>query len=76
MVDYVTRIMSRGKYLSLEEARKKDKQGKDKLEQFANEHDSKGDKKQFDALFGAMAKPTPIKTSTAKKKPRGGATSR
>jgi hypothetical protein len=61
--------MSRGKYLSLEEARKK----KD-LEQFAKEHPSEGNKKQFDQLFQAMAKPAPSKK--AKKKPTGGATSR
>ncbi|MDR4495736.1 MAG: hypothetical protein R3B74_15240 [Nitrospirales bacterium] len=65
--------MSRGKYLSLEEARKKDKQGKDRLEQFAKEHPSKGDKPQFDRLFQAMAKPNTPKRS--KKKPTGGATS-
>ncbi len=67
--------MSRGKYLSLEEARKKDKHGKDKLEQFANEHPSEGNKKQFDALFGAMAKGEPTKKPKPKKKPKGGATS-
>ena len=64
--------MSRGKYLSLEEARKKDRQGKDRLARFAKEHISEGDKKQFDALFGAMAK-VPLKP---KKKPKGVATSR
>lgn len=66
--------MSRGKYLSLEEARKKDKQGKDRLEQFSKEHPSKGDKQQFDQLFQAMAKPPTTKPS--KKNPKGGATSR
>lgn len=60
--------MSRGKYLSLEEARKKDSQGQDKLDQFAKEHDSEGDKNQFDQLFQAMVKP--------KKKSKGGATSK
>ena len=68
--------MSRGKYLSLEEARKKDKQGKGKLDQFAKEHPSEGDKKKFDALFGAMAKPSPSKKGKPKKKPKAGATSR
>ena len=42
--------MSRGKYLSLEEAR-----NTKKLEQFAKEHPSKGDKKLFDKLFKTMA---------------------
>ncbi len=46
--------MSRGKHLSLEEARKEGK-----LEQFAKEHPSKGDKKLFDKLFKAMAKKKP-----------------
>ena len=68
--------MSRGKYLSLEEARKKDKQEKDKLEQFANEHDSQGDKKKFEALLGAMAEVKPAKKPKPKKKPIGGATSK
>lgn len=62
--------MSRGKYLSLEEARKKKQ-----LEQFAKEHQSEGDKKKFDALFGAMAQPSPAKKLRPKKKPTGGATS-
>ena len=43
--------MSRGKYLSLEEAQKTGK-----LKQFAKEHPSKGDKKAFDELFERMAK--------------------
>ena len=43
--------MARGKYLSLEEARKSDK-----LKQFAKEQPSKGDKKAFDELFQRMAK--------------------
>jgi len=51
--------MSRGKNLSLEEARKQDK-----LDQFAKEHPTKGDKKLFNRLFKAMAK----------KKPEGGQT--
>ncbi len=68
--------MSRGKYLSLEEARKKDKQGKDKLEQFANEHPSEGSKKKFEALFGAMAQTESGKKVKPKKKPTGGATSK
>ena len=68
--------MSRGKYLSLEEARKKDKQGKNKLEQFAKEHTSQGDKNQFDALFGAMANVKSTKSQKSKKKTKDAATSR
>ena len=51
--------MSTGKYINLEKARK-DK----KLDRFAKEHPSEGDKKLFDKLFNAMAK----------KKPEGGGT--
>ncbi len=43
--------MARGKYLSLEEARKADQ-----LKQFAKEHPSEGDEKQFDRVFEKMAK--------------------
>ncbi len=43
--------MSRGRYLSLEEARKSGK-----LDQFAKEHPSEGDEKQFDRAFERMAK--------------------
>ena len=43
--------MSTGKYISLEEARKKGL-----LDRFAKEHPSEGDKKQFDKLMKAMAK--------------------
>lgn len=43
--------MSRGKHLSLEEARKEGK-----LKQFAKEHPSTGNKRLFDKLFEAMAK--------------------
>ena len=46
--------MSRGKHLSVEEARKEDK-----LNQFAKEHLSKGDKTLFDRLFSAMVKKKP-----------------
>ena len=42
--------MGIGKYLSLEEARKKGL-----LDRFAKEHPSKGDKNLFDKLFGRMA---------------------
>ena len=43
--------MSRGKYLSLEEARKEGK-----LKQFAKEHPSKGDKGKFGRLLDAMTR--------------------
>lgn len=44
--------MAIGQYLSLEEARKKEK-----LSRFAQEHPSTGDKGIFDSLFKRMAKP-------------------
>ena len=44
--------MARGKYLSLEEARKKGT-----LKQFTKEHPSVGDEESFDRLFEAMALP-------------------
>lgn len=44
--------MATGKYLSLEEARKQKK-----LDRFAKEHPSEGDKPLFDALLDAMAMP-------------------
>jgi hypothetical protein len=43
--------MSRGKYLSLEEARKRRR-----FDNFAKEHPSEGDKGEFDRLFDAMIK--------------------
>lgn len=43
--------MSRGKHLSLEEARKLKQ-----FEQFAKEHPSKGDRKRFEKALGAMVK--------------------
>jgi hypothetical protein len=43
--------MSRGKYLSLEEARKTGK-----LNRFAKEHPSEGDRKRFDRLLEEMSK--------------------
>ena len=43
--------MSRGKYLSLEEARKSGK-----LDRFAREHPSEGDRKRFNRLLEEMAK--------------------
>lgn len=42
--------MSRGKHLSLEEARKKGL-----LKQFAKEHEAEGDQEKFDRLLKAMA---------------------
>ena len=46
--------MARGKYLSLEEARR-DKQ----IKQFAKEHPSEGDEAAFDRLLDAMASGKP-----------------
>ena len=43
--------MSRGKYLSLEEARKSGK-----LDRFAKEHPLEGDRKRFDRLLDEMSK--------------------
>jgi hypothetical protein len=45
--------MSRGKYVSLEEARKTGK-----LDRFAKEHPSEGDRKRFDRLLEEMSKTT------------------
>jgi hypothetical protein len=45
--------MSRGKYLSLEEARVSGR-----LDRFANEHPSNADRDRFERLLGAMAKGT------------------
>ena len=49
--------MSRGKHLSLEEAR-----NMGKLKRFAKEHPSEGDEKQFDEVFERMAKAEKEKT--------------
>lgn len=54
--------MSRGKYLSLEEARKKKQ-----LKRFTKEHPNKGDKKQFDQLLDRMAKNLPVDDQTSEK---------
>ncbi len=54
--------MSRGKYLSLEEARKLKK-----LDRFAKEHPSKGDKRAFHSLLDRMAKNLPVDDQTSKK---------
>jgi hypothetical protein len=42
--------LSRGKYLSLEEARKQKK-----LDRFCKEHPSEGNQEEFDNLLAAMA---------------------
>ena len=47
--------MSRGKHLSLEEARKGETKGAT-IKQFCKEHPSEGDEKQFDRVFEKMAK--------------------
>jgi hypothetical protein len=54
--------MSRGKYLSLEEARK-EKQ----LKRFAKEHPSKGNKGVFDKLLDRMAKSSSKDDQTSEK---------
>lgn len=51
--------MSRGKHLSLEEARKENE-----LDQFAKEHPSEGNQEAFDALFIAMTKKKPTTEKT------------
>lgn len=48
--------MARGKYLSLEEARKLGK-----LDQFAKEHEAGGDENRFDALLKDIACDNPQK---------------
>lgn len=54
--------MSRGKYLSLGEARKAKQ-----LKQFGKEHPSSGDEKSFDKLLDAMAKKPKSDAQTSKK---------
>ena len=44
--------MARGKYLSLDEARKRGR-----IDRFCKEHPSEGDEELFDRLLDAMAKP-------------------
>lgn len=55
--------MSRGKYLSLEEAR-----NSGKIAQFATEHPSTADKEQFEGLLSSMceAKDSPPKAKEKK----------
>ena len=48
--------MARGKYLSLEEARKAGQ-----ITRFCKEHPSKGDEQEWDELFEAMARGEPLK---------------
>ncbi len=55
--------MARGKYLSLEEARKDGT-----IKRFCKEHPSKGDKKAFDRLFNAMASGKPNVPSSSSHK--------
>jgi hypothetical protein len=52
--------MSRGKYLSLEEARKSGK-----LDRFAKEHPSEGDRKRFDRLLAEMSKTIEVAEETS-----------
>jgi len=53
--------MATGKYLSLEEARRKGL-----LKRFAKEHPSEGDAQLFDRLLGAMTKTPPATPGTLK----------
>jgi len=52
--------MSRGKYLSLEEAQKAKK-----LDRFCKEHPTEGDEKAFDELLDRMAKNLPVADQTS-----------
>lgn len=52
--------MSRGKYLSFEEARKSGK-----LDQFAKEHPSRADRRRFERLLDAMTKGSPEASATS-----------
>ncbi len=58
--------MATGKYLSLEEARKKDL-----IDRFCDEHPSKGKKKTFTDLVNAMAKKPESTGQTSSLKRRG-----
>lgn len=58
--------MARGKYLSLEEARKMKR-----LDRFCKEHHSVGDKKLFNRLLDAMAHDGPPSTTRRKPKSSG-----
>jgi len=52
--------MSRGEYLSLEEARKGETKGAT-IKRFCKEHPSEGDEKVFNVLFEQMVTKTPSK---------------
>ena len=56
--------MARGKYLSLEEARKGETPGAT-LEQFAKEHPSQADGPMFSRLLDAMARGKPASAGTS-----------
>ncbi len=56
--------MAVGKYLSLEEARRKGL-----LKRFAKEHPSEGDAQLFDRLLGDMVKSQPASPKTSKPEP-------
>ena len=58
--------MSRGKYLSLEEARKGETKGAT-IERFCEEHPSKGSRRKFDQIFRRMAKAKPKEKKTPEK---------
>ena len=57
--------MSRGKYLSLPEARKKKQ-----LKRFAEEHPSEGDAGELDRIIGGMSKKPESADQTSQKKYR------
>ena len=57
--------MARGKYLSLEEARRGETKGAT-IARFCKEHPSKGNEKQFDRVFERMAKAKPKKKAPDK----------
>ena len=54
--------MATGKYLSLEEARKKGK-----LKEFAEQHPSKGNRTLFNKVLNSMAKNLPVDEKTSEK---------
>jgi hypothetical protein len=58
--------MSRGKYLSLPEARKKRQ-----LERFAKEHPSEGDRDKLEEVIGKMSKTPESDDQTSRKKKSG-----
>ena len=58
--------MSRGKYLSLEEARKAGR-----LDRFAKEHPSEGDRARFNRLLDEMSKTTEEAEETSSPEPDG-----